>query len=442
MAPANPAMPPVVPAQMAPAGPPPVPKMAVPLGAPAFAQSYNPQPAYPQQPPAFIPGAPRAGAPMAPPMPPGRRPASADGQRFGVEWWALLAAAPMVVVQFAAAQSVAEQRGLPGSRGVIVMTAVLWPALFSTVAALGLWWMFRHSRKAATIAFLVVYASFTLPDVFKLATGPSKSLASTAPAKVFVPDVESERERIPATTFKPLSTSSSDGDGSSGGSQVESGGMRIVAKPGVRRAAPPPEPAVVAPPKPTGPRVLNLNEALRKASDAVRDAQAKTAAPTQRWTSLGASDLSGVKSEEDLADRIEALDALAGAMRGARDAADGARDQLRKDLAAAKLPPAMRDNHVAVWASDQRLEEDKQVAFAAEKFTAAWRSQLVLLQREWGKWWVDGQTGRVGFKNQQTGKQYDRGASDVDSARKQLAKALGRAKGSLLAGNASVAAGR
>jgi hypothetical protein len=429
--PAMPAMPPMPLQSAMPPAMPPVPTAVMPPPVPKFA-ALAPQPYAP----ASIPG-----APYAPPvLPPGQRRAAAFGERFGVHWWALLIAAPLVVIQFAAAQSVAEARNMSGGKGVYLATSVLWPAVFATVAAFGLWWVCRRSRKASTIAFLVVYAGFTLPDLFKLAGGgPSKTMANSAPQRVYVPDVVTP-QRIPPTTFTPLQSSTGSGD-SSEGNPVESGGMKIVARPGVRRTVVAPDPATVAPPKPAAPRVPTFKEAIAKATAAINDAQAKTAAPTQRWTSLGGSDMSGVKSEQDLADRIEVLDDLASAIRGARDAADGARDQLRKDLAAAKLPIAMRDNQVAVWAADQRIEDERQVAYAAEKYVAAWRSQLVTLQKEWGRWWVDG-NGRVGFKNQQTGKQYDRGASDVESARKQLSRAVSKSRNSLLSGNASVLAGR
>ena len=418
-----PGMPPTMPAAPVGAMPPPVPRFA----------ALAPQPYAPS-----IPG----GPPVPPLLSPAQRRAAALGERFGVHWWALLVSTPMIIIQFAAAQSIAEARNMSGGKGVYLATSVLWPAVFATVASFGLWWVCGRSRKASTIAFLVVYAGFTLPDLFKLASGPSKSMASTAPQRVFVPDVTEKVERVPPSTFSPLSTSTGSRESSSSdGSSVESGGMKIVARPGVRRTVVAPDPATVAPPKPTGPRIPTLKEAVAKATTTINDAQAKTAAPTQRWTSLGGSDMGGVKSEQDLADRIDALDDLANAIRAARDAADGARDQLRKDLAAARLPVAMRDNQVAVWASEVRIEDERQVAYAAEKYVAACRSQLVTLQKEWGRWWVDG-NGRVGFKNQQMGKQYDRGAGDVESARKQLSRAVGKSRNSLLSGNASVLAGK
>jgi hypothetical protein len=235
-------------------------------------------------------------------------------------------------------------------------------------------------------------------------------------------------------TYGPSGSSSGGASGSGTGAPerpVESGGMRIVAKPGVRRTVRPVEPVVTAPP-PVAPRILTPAEAARKAGDAVREAQAKITPAHDHWASVGGLDWNSVKSEQDLAERIEAVDALAAAVRGTRDAAESARNQLKADLVAGRIPPARRDNEVAMWAADMKLEEERQATQAAERFLNACRNQYALLQREWGKWWIDPQTGRVGLKNQQTGKQFDRGAGEVEAARKALAKAAARTKGSPL----------
>ena len=372
----------------------------------------------------------RLGSKPMPPLPPGYtgRPGmqQAPSQGFAIAWWALLAAAPMVVLQFVAARSAAEARGLEGSKGTYIITSLLWPAVFAVGLSAALWWMCGRSRKVSAIVFLLVYLAFTVPDVASLARGPRTAVAEDRTVPVIIPDEPD------SPTYSPSTSGGGSGSGGAPARPVESGGMRIVAKPGVRRTVQPVEPVVTAPPKPVAPKVLTPAEAAKKASDAVREAHARMASAAERWASTGGLDWNTVKSEQELAERIEAVDALAAAVRGIRDTADSARNQLKSDLAAARIPPARRDNEAAVWAADMKLEEERQATQAAERFLNACRNQYALLQREWGKWWVDPQTGRVGLKNQQMGKQFDRGAGEVEAARKALARAAARTKGSPL----------
>ena len=169
-------------------------------------------------------------------------------------------------------------------------------------------------------------------------------------------------------------------------------------------------------------------ETFDRATAALREAQAKPTAPTQRWAAGGAFDLGKVRSAADLDRRVASLDVLAGATRDARLAGDAVLRQLQADLAAAGAGRVQRELWVAQWAAEVRLEDDRQVALAVERFLAAGRVQLQLLRAQWGRWHLDPAGDGVRFADTVTQEQFARQAARVGAAEAELNEALRRAK--------------
>ena len=400
-----------------PTAPPPVPPFAGRAGAAPYSREYVPR-----------------GGPGAPPpqVPFGQQPPRQPDKGFPLPWWAMLAAVPMALIQVVAAFMRPAATDSSDRAIVLAIGSLVMSTLFAGGGALVLWLLAGRSRKAAGIALIAVYGLFTLPDLARLARGPRTAQANNSPTYTYITESGGDG---PSGGAAPMVIGGPTGSGSSGTGAggparvVEQGGIHIVAKPGAGRPTPKP----VAPVEPVAPRILSPQEATRKATDAVRAAQAKTTPATQRWAQLGAFDLANIKDEAGLVERMEAADALAAAMREARDGADAVRDQLKKDLQAARVPTALRTNQVAMWVAELGLEDDRQVALATERFMAVGRGQLQLLQREWGRWSIDPQTNRVVLRDKKAAQQFSRGAQDVEAARKQLVRAVNNAKNSMLA---------
>ena len=337
----------------------------LPAAAPPAAQ-YAPQRAAFQQPPPFHPAAPAQPA-------------------FRIHWGALLGVVPFMAVRWFASAPIAAANGMEDDRAMgFRLGMVLWGLVFAAAVAWGLWWLCGRRRLVANIAFVCLYAFLTLGVLARagMALGPSQA---TAAAPAF-----------------PVS-----------GAVVNPGPWPVPAAevPNV------PPPALAAP-----------REAFDRATAAARAAQSQTTPPTQRWAASGAFDMSGVKSAEDLDRRVEALDALGKAMRASRVGADAAQARLRQELAATGAVGAQVELWVAQWAAESRVEDDRAVAQAVEKFLMAGRVQLKLLRQEWGRWHFDAAAKRVKFQDPATEQRFMRQAQEVTAAEMQLKTAVAKAK--------------
>ena len=355
-----------------------------PLPPPASAPQATPPPI-----PAAVPHA----APYAAPQyatvqqPPPYHPAAVPKPGFGIHWGALLGVVPFMVVRWFASAPIASANGMEDDSAMgFRLGTVLWGLVFAAAVAWGLWLLCGRRRLVANIAFVCVYGVMTLGVLARagLALGPSQATAA-APAL-------------------PVSG--------------------VVAVPGPW-AIPAAEVPSVSPPTPTP---APPREAFDRATAAARAAQAQTTPPTQRWAASGAFDMSGVKSAEDLDRRVEALDALGKAMRSSRLGADAAQARLRQELAATGATGAQVELWVAQWAAESRVEHDRGVAQAVEKFLMAGRVQLKLLRQEWGRWHFDPAANRVKFQDPETQQRFRRQATEVGAAEAQLKIAVARAK--------------
>ena len=158
----------------------------------------------------------------------------------------------------------------------------------------------------------------------------------------------------------------------------------------------------------------------------MRAAQAKADAASQNWSTAGAFALKNVKGAADLRQRVRLLDELLAALRGARQAADAAGQQLRRDLAAAGASPAEQDKRAAEWAAGLKLDRDRQVWDGFEKVLVAGRQQLDLLEREWGQWHYDAAADQVTFDDDASANRFNRQAAEVAAAQSQLRQTLQR----------------
>ena len=170
-------------------------------------------------------------------------------------------------------------------------------------------------------------------------------------------------------------------------------------------------------------------ETFDRATAAVRAAQERATGPTRRWAASGAFNLSAVKSAQDLDRRMEVLDALVKATREARLAGEAAMQQLRGELSAAGVASVVQQElWVAQWAAEVKLDPERQVALAVEKFLGAGRVQLRFLRENWGRWYLDRATDRVRFDDALLQTRFDRQAAFVGSAEADLNEALRKAK--------------
>jgi hypothetical protein len=354
-----------------------------------------PLPPPPEPPPSEPPPVPQA-APEAtpalqaiesvPPPPPGSDvpplpamgpdvPLPPIGPRFGVHWLALLGVVPLAAIRWVASGPLAEEKGLSADAAIgFRVGTILWGMLFACVPA---WLAFRvtgRRRGVATAAFVAVYGLFTVGYMARamLSIGPSRVAADTTAA-------------------------------GSPGRPTES----VVSTP---EAAPP-------------------REAFERATAALRAAQAKTTEPTQAWAASGAFNLSAIRSVQDLDRRLEVLEALGRANRAARMASEQVLTQLRGDLMAAGGGTAVqRELWLAQWAGEVKLDDDRQVLLAVEKFLGNGRVQLKMLRETWGRWYLDRSTDRVVFDDAALQERFARGARQVSSAEADLNEALRKAK--------------
>ena len=173
------------------------------------------------------------------------------------------------------------------------------------------------------------------------------------------------------------------------------------------------------------PRIAQAG-AAGNATASVRAAQAKADTASQNWSGAGAFDLKDVKTAADLRQRVRLLDELLAALRGARQAADAAGQQLRRDLAAAGASPADQDKRAAEWAGGLKLDRDRQVWDGFEKVLVAGRKQLELLQSEWGRWRYDAAAEQVAFDDDKSTARFNRQGVEVSAAQSQLRQTLQR----------------
>ena len=193
--------------------------------------------------------------------------------------------------------------------------------------------------------------------------------------------------------------------------------------------APSPPLAVVAPdPMASLGEARPPREAFDRATAALREVQGKATEPTRRWAASGAFNVSKVRSAADLDKRIETLDALVKATREARLASEAVLRQLQADLAAAGATNVQRELWAAQWASEVKLEDDRQVALAVEQLLGAGRVQLELLRKQWGQWHLDLSTDRVRFADPAEQERFTRQAKRVGAAEAELNETLRRAK--------------
>jgi hypothetical protein len=296
---------------------------------------------------------------------------------FGIHWAALLAVVPFAAIRWVAAGPLAEARGMAGdaANGYRLGT-VLWGLAFATALA---WVGFRlagRRRAMATAVFIGVYGLFTFGYMGRalLAVGPSRAAAGTTA-------------------------------GTAPGGAID-------------LSQAPVEPAP-APPR----------EAFDRATAALRAAQAKTTEPTQRWAASGAFNLSAIRTAQDLDRRIEVLEALGKATRDARLESDNVLQKLRGELiAAGNGSPVQRELWAAQWATEVKIDDDRQVMLAVEKFLGAGRVQLRLLREQWGRWYLDRSTEQVTFDDAALQDRFARGARQVTMAEADLNEALRRAK--------------
>jgi hypothetical protein len=303
--------------------------------------------------------------PEIPPLPP--------REQFGIHWLALLAIVPLAGIRWVASGPLAEARGLTesaaqGFRVGTVLGGLVFPAIVAWVA----FYLAGRRRGAATAVFIGVYGLFTFADMGRAmrAIGPSRAAAN-------------------ATVLEGQS----------------------------------PAPTI-ATPETAAPRA-----AFSRATAALRAAQAKTTEPTRAWAASGAFNLSGIKTPQDLDRRLDVLEALGRANREARMAGEEVLTQLRGDLMAAGQGTAVqRELWLAQWAAEVRLDDDRQVLLAIEKFLAAGRVQLKLLRETWGRWYLDRSADRVVFDDPALQERFARGARQVSSAEADLNEALRKAK--------------
>src|SRR6185503_15856248 len=169
-------------------------------------------------------------------------------------------------------------------------------------------------------------------------------------------------------------------------------------------------------PPPAPPR-----EAFDRATAALRAAQATTDEPTRRWAASGAFNLSAIRTAQDLDRRIEVLEALGKATRDARLEGDNVLQKLRGELiAAGSGSPVQRELWAAQWATEVKLDDDRQVMLAVEKFLGAGRVQLRLLKEQWGRWYLDRSTDKVTFDDAALQDRFARGARQVAMAEADL----------------------
>jgi hypothetical protein len=300
-------------------------------------------------------------------------PPLAPRERFGVHWLALLAVVPLAGIRWVASGPLAEAQGLTesaaqGFRVGNVLGGLVFPAVVAWVA----FYLAGRRRGAATAVFIGVYGLFTFAYMARamLAIGPNHAAADAAFERGYLDRAEAPR------------------------------------------------------PLPAPPR-----EAFERATAALRSAQAKTTEPTQAWAASGAFNLSAIRSVQDLDRRLEVLEALGRANRAARMASEQVLTQLRGELMAAGEGTAVqRELWLAQWAGEVRLDDDRQVLLAVEKFLGNGRVQLKMLRETWGRWYLDRSTDRIVFDDTALQERFARGARQVSSAEVDLNEALRKAK--------------
>lgn len=304
--------------------------------------------------------------------------------KFGVHWAALLAVIPFAAIRWFASGPLAEARGLVADQAMgFRLGSVMWGLVFACAAAWGAFMIFGRVRAVATATFIAVYgvSTFVAMGSALVAIGPSRAAAVATP-----------------TAQKSLE---------SGGSASQVPGARASS---ADLSQPPP-------------RV-----AFDRATSALRAAQAKSSEPTRRWATSGAFNMTGVDTVQKLDERIEILEALGRATREARVAGETVLQQLRGDLFATGAGPVQQELWAAQWAGEAKLDVDRQVALAVEKYLAAGRAQLMLLRQEWGKWRLDPATDRIKFDDPASQDRFDREARHIGSAQLDLADAVRKAK--------------